>query len=169
MLLAIGFYAARFVGLSGSFLIATGDTKVLMYVSGATAALNLGLNILLIPVFGIVGAAIATVSSTILNNGLQAGYVYKTTGIQPFTRELLLPTTLALICIGGMKTIIPISETGFFTGFLIASVLGLVLLTCVLLTKSVYLIELKLADALLHKLGIHLDLQHRLRFFITGY
>jgi O-antigen/teichoic acid export membrane protein len=169
MLLAIGFYAGRSVGLSGSFLTATGDTKVLMYVSGATAALNLGLNILLIPVFGIVGAAIATVSSTILNNGLQAGYVYKTTGIQPFTRELLLPTALALICIGGIKTIVPIRETGFFAGFLITSVLCLVLLTCVLLTKSVYLIELKLADALLHKLGIHFNLQQRLRFFTTGY
>jgi len=168
MLLAIGLYATRFVGLSGSFLTATGDTKVLMYVSGATAALNFGLNILLIPIFGIVGAAIATVSSTILNNGLQAGYVYKTTRIQPFTKELLFPTALSFVCLGGMRIIIPSSRTGFFVGFLIASMLGLVLITCVLLTKSVYLIELKLVDALLNKFGIHFNLQQRLRVFTTG-
>ena len=168
MLLAIGLYATRFVGLSGSFLTATGDTKVLMYVSGATAALNFGLNILLIPIFGIVGAAIATVSSTILNNGLQAGYVYKITRIQPFTKELLLPSALSFVCLGGMRIIIPSSRTGFFAGFLIASMLGLVLITCVFLTKSVYLIELKLVDSLLNKFGIHFNLQKRLRVFTTG-
>ena len=164
MLLATGFFGARFVGLSGSFLTATGDTKVLMNISAATAVLNLGLNVFLIPVFGIIGAAFATVSSTLLNNSLQAGYIYKETGIQPFTRDLLFPTALAFIFLGGIKIAVLGSEIGFVIGFLISGALGIILLTCILLTRSVYIIELQLTDALFRKFGIQLHLQKRLRF-----
>jgi len=168
MLLAIGFYASRFIGLSGSFLTTTGDTKVLMYVSGATAALNLGLNILLIPAFGIVGAAVATVLSGILNNGLQAGYIYKSTGIHPFTKKLLIPTTLAFIFLAGTGTVLSGRQIGFIQAFLVTAAVSVLLLICILLTRSVYMIELKLIDSLLGKAGIRLDLQNRFQILTTN-
>jgi len=42
-----------------------------------SAILNVILNIVLIPLYGIMGAAIATATSTILWNGLAVGYIYK--------------------------------------------------------------------------------------------
>ena len=45
-------------------------TKYLPAITGASAAVNIGLNLLLIPVWGIVGAAIATVVSHVAQSGL---------------------------------------------------------------------------------------------------
>lgn len=161
-ILASGFFAARLVGLSGSFLIATGETKVLMYVSGATAALNLGLNVALIPIYGIIGAAIATVGSTLLNNGIQAAYVYRSTGIHPFTRELLLPTALVTACLGYAEVVLSGVELRFIQGFMIAGSFAGVYLILILITRSVYVVELKLVDSFLEQIGIRLDLENRL-------
>jgi O-antigen/teichoic acid export membrane protein len=164
-LLTVGYFAARFVGLSGSFLTATGDTKVLMYVSGTTAALNLVLNVALIPVLGAFGAATATVLAIVLNNGLQAGYVYKSTGIHPFSKELLLPVSLATAVVAGAKWIISGSGQSFTEGFAISAGVASTLILLILLTRSVYVVELKLVDSLSQKVGLQLELEDRLRVF----
>jgi O-antigen/teichoic acid export membrane protein len=166
-LLAIGFYAAGFVGLSGSFLTATGDTKVLMYISAATAALNLGLNVAFIPVFGIVGAAIATVGSTILNNLLQSLYIYISTEIHPFTRELVVPTALAGLCVAGTEIFLDSVPTTFVQGLTVSAMLGVVFLLCIAATRSVYMIELQLADSLLERFGVDWDLENRLELVVS--
>jgi O-antigen/teichoic acid export membrane protein len=167
MLLAIGFYAARFVGLSGSFLTATGDTKVLMYISGLTAALNFGLNILLIPVFGIRGAAITTVSSTVLNNSIQSVYIYTSSGIHPFTKELLLPVIMSLAFLGVTESVISGNAMTVFQALFVSCILGSILVISIILTKSVYLVELKLIDSLLNKVGVDLQIQDKLRVITT--
>lgn len=168
MLLAIGFFAAQFVGLSGSFLTSTGETKILMYISATTATLNLGLNIALIPVFGIVGAAVATVGASILNSSIQAIYIYRSTGIHPLTQELLVPTTLVMFCVTATEFLVSGSDLIFIEGFLITAALGGVFLLCILITRSVYMVELKLADSFLERLGIHWDLQNRLKSVTTN-
>lgn len=160
--LVIGFYAARFVGLSGSFLTATGDTKVLMYVSAVTATLNLGLNVALIPIFGIVGAAIATASSILLKNLLQTVYIYSSTGIHPFTRELLIPTILIMTCTAVVAVIVSGIGLSFSEGFIVSITLCGVYLLWILITRSVYIVELKLADRVLELAGIHLNLEENL-------
>jgi O-antigen/teichoic acid export membrane protein len=142
-----------------------GDTKVLMYVSGATAVLNLVLNVALIPVYGIVGAAIATLGSTLLNNGIQAFYVYSKTGIQPLNREMLIPIGLSLACMVGFEIVFSSNNISFVTSILITGVSASLLIIFIILTRSVYLIELKLADSVLNMAGIQLDLQNRLRCF----
>lgn len=60
--------------------------------------LNLGLNIALIPIYGIIGVAIATASSTVLSNILMFGEVWKKEGVisVPY-RKLLKVTVLGLI------------------------------------------------------------------------
>lgn len=55
-------------GISGSqYLVATNQTKVLLFSSLGASALNIVCNALLIPHFGCVGAAIATVFSNFIN------------------------------------------------------------------------------------------------------
>jgi O-antigen/teichoic acid export membrane protein len=59
----------------------TGRQKVTMYYALATVVIDVGLNLILIPMYGIIGAAIATaVSRTILNLGC-ALQIYFTMGI----------------------------------------------------------------------------------------
>ena len=165
--LAIGYFAARFVGLSGSFLVATGDTNIIMYISGVTALLNLLLNILLIPSYGIMGAAIATVGSTLLNNALQAAYVYKSTGIHPFTRELLMPISLVLVCLIIASALFSTNSLNVIEAVLFTGLVSSLLLICILITRSVYVIELKLINSLFEEIGINLDLQRRLEAVTT--
>lgn len=54
---AVGFAVARPIYAIGQ---GTGDLRVLVYATGAAAAINLVLNLLLIPVYGTAGAAVAT-------------------------------------------------------------------------------------------------------------
>jgi O-antigen/teichoic acid export membrane protein len=165
--LAVGYFAGRTVGLSNSYLVATGDSKVMMYISGATAALNVGLNIVLIPTYGVVGAAIATVGSTLLNNGTQALYIYRITGIHPFERELLVPLVPALVGISLTAVLLPGSSLNVIEAGIVTGVLSCVLLLCILLTRSVYVVELKIADSMLDKVGLDLDLNQRLKMLTT--
>jgi len=164
-LLAVGFYADRLFGLTGSFLTATGDTDVLMYVSGGSAILNVGLNLVLIPRIGIVGAAIATVSTTFLNNLVQALYIYKSVGIHPYTWDLVVPTTLGIVVLTVAKVANVTVETGILGGILVAGCFGTLLLLFVILTRSLYHVELLLLDTMFEHVGLRLQLVERLAMF----
>jgi O-antigen/teichoic acid export membrane protein len=67
-ILAIGYLFDSSVGRVGSFLESKGYTNYLMYNNVAALLLNIILNVILIPIYGIIGAAIATASTTILAN-----------------------------------------------------------------------------------------------------
>lgn len=76
-ILAIGYLISASVGRVGSYLQAEGQTNYILYNNLAALALNLTLNIILIPTYGIIGAAIATAASTILTNILMFLEVWK--------------------------------------------------------------------------------------------
>jgi O-antigen/teichoic acid export membrane protein len=67
-ILAVGYLIAASVGKTSGFLQSKGYTNYILYNNVAALILNILLNIALIPVYGIIGAAIATASSTILTN-----------------------------------------------------------------------------------------------------
>jgi O-antigen/teichoic acid export membrane protein len=164
-LLAVGYYGAKIAGMAGSFLICVGKTKILMQLSIATSVLNIGLNILLIPQYGIVGAAIATGTARLLNNFAQVTYMFLKVDVHPVKRELFSPTIIAL------TLLVLVSQSGVesfvdFTGaFLIAAALGVTFLLGVLLTRSVYKVELQLLEALLERVGVSTTIVGRLAFF----
>lgn len=56
--------------LYGVVLVASGHTTRLLYIRGGTAAINIVLNIFLIPIFGIKGAAISTLISYVISSYL---------------------------------------------------------------------------------------------------
>jgi O-antigen/teichoic acid export membrane protein len=77
-------------------------TKLLFKNSLINFFINIGLNILLIPKYGIVGGAAATSTSIILANTLLLGEVYYFKGVHPFSLESLKPiiaSTPALITV----------------------------------------------------------------------
>ena len=62
--------------------------------------LNIALNIVLIPRFQVVGAALATMTSLILFNILKVSYIYFKMGLQPFSIKTIWVVLMALACYG---------------------------------------------------------------------
>lgn len=97
--LALGFFVHTFLGPNGATLTAMGKTKILMWASLSSAVLNVVLNVSLIPLIGITGAAMATASSLALANMILSTKLYFLSGVHPFTKNYLKPiiTSITLI------------------------------------------------------------------------
>lgn len=98
-LLSLGFIIHAFLGSNGNTLIVMGKTRFIMAASLVCVILNLILNLMLIPPFGIMGAAIATASSLGMSNILLSTELYRSSGIHPFTKNYLKPIIASSILI----------------------------------------------------------------------
>jgi O-antigen/teichoic acid export membrane protein len=78
-------------GSSGLILTMCGKPGMSMLNQLASLVLNLVLNFLLIPRYGLLGAAIANAAATILVNLARVLEVYWFLGVQPYRRELIKP------------------------------------------------------------------------------
>jgi len=92
VLLAIGQFVTSISGATGLFMNMTGNEKVFRNVMLVAAALNIGINIILIPSLGIYGAAIAAMVSLMCWNITALIYIKmkfgKTTGYFPLPEFL---------------------------------------------------------------------------------
>lgn len=84
LLLAIGRLVDMYCGLNGSILITSKKFKSDLWFTGFLLTMVIILNLLLIPRFGIMGAAISTASAYVLYNIFRTLYLYKTYGLHPF-------------------------------------------------------------------------------------
>jgi len=98
--LAVGFFTHAVVGPNGNTLTSVGRTRLIMYDNVAVAVTNVTPNLLLIPEYGLLGAAVATSVSYGLLNALYTYQLYGETGIQPFTAGMVRPSLLALLVVG---------------------------------------------------------------------
>jgi O-antigen/teichoic acid export membrane protein len=104
-ILATGYLLDASVGRVGSILQSKGMTQYILYNNIAALTLNIILNIILIPFYGIIGAAIATASSTIIQNLLMFIEVWSKEGIIsiPFKKFVkviftgLIPITIIIL------------------------------------------------------------------------
>lgn len=104
--------AVVIVVLSLTMLVATacGAVDVVLVMAGRTTwtmgnsllalAVNLGLNVLLIPQLGIAGAAIAWAAAILVNNLLPLTQLAVSLGLHPFGRSSLAAVGLATACFG---------------------------------------------------------------------
>ncbi len=98
--LSVGFLVHATAGPTSNILTSTGETRLLLYNSIATAVLNLLLNVLLIPQYSYLGAAIATVCSYLLLNLLNSIQVYRTSNIHPISYEFVVPSAIGTVIAG---------------------------------------------------------------------
>lgn len=88
-------------GLNNQVIAMSKGYKVLLYYLLGAAILNIGFNLLLIPTYGLIGSAVATIASIIFYNVLKYGFLLKRYNLQPWTLKtfftLLLITGLFLI------------------------------------------------------------------------
>ncbi len=84
LVLAVAQYIAVISGSTAPLLIMSGNEKLLRNNSIAAFALSLLLNLILIPRFGALGAAISTCVAVIIRNMLGMIQIYRHLGILPF-------------------------------------------------------------------------------------
>jgi len=85
------------VGLNSILLISLGKQKTVLAATSIAVIGNLGLNLLLIPPFGIVGSAIATATAIVLTNIYNSVRLYQFIRLHPFTPVFFKILIAALI------------------------------------------------------------------------
>ena len=94
--------------------------------AGLALAMNIGLNLLLIPRFGIVGAAIAWAIARVVANLLPLFQVGRSLGFHPFGRELRYAAAGSLLTFGLMALAIRTALGTSPLGLLVAACLSLI-------------------------------------------
>jgi O-antigen/teichoic acid export membrane protein len=77
------------LGVSPQIIVNSKYYKYLSYFLFGFAIFLIVTNLLLIPIYGIVGAAIASLISKLLFNAVKFGFIYKKFGIQPFSLKFI--------------------------------------------------------------------------------
>ena len=85
------------VGPCGASLIGIGKSRFVMFASFSMVILNFALNAALIPFFAIIGAAIATMSSSICINIIQSLKLYSIIRAISISKNLVKPMFVSLV------------------------------------------------------------------------
>ncbi len=109
-------------GINSAILYNSEYYQVVLLMGVVLAVLIIGLNLWLIPLLGINGAALASFLAIGLYNSLKLGYVWLKFRIHPFTRDSLKVTALILV-LGG---------TFYFLHFPFSSIVNIILKSLIL-------------------------------------
>lgn len=90
------------VGPSGLVLIMTDHQKFATANQWAFGLLNVGLNVVLVLEFGLVGAAVATASTTVVQNAVRLYFVRRFEGYMPYDVTFLKPLAAGAVSAGLM-------------------------------------------------------------------
>ena len=157
-ILAFSFFVSALVGLAASLLTTYGRTKIVMGCSFVGAGSNVLFNFILIPMYGINGAAIATGSSVVLMSILYLFFVYRIARMQPFRLSYVKPLFASLIAVSVVyaitKYVIGVSLFSLATMFFVFLALYFFLL---LVLKSFEEEDLMIMRAIDQRLGTKSD------------
>ena len=153
-ILSLGFMFHTFLGLNGLTLMVMGETRFIMLVSFFGAISNVILNAALIPNFGIIGAAFASLFAYCLSNILSSTKLYQLSKIHPFTRNYVKPVGISIVILVFTYIITSFLKVEFwmlpFLLFLFLFAYGLLLL----LTKSFDKEDIDMLLAIEKKTGV---------------
>ncbi|MGI0130826.1 MAG: oligosaccharide flippase family protein, partial [Thermoplasmata archaeon] len=152
-ILVLSSFLASMVGPVQSCLAGIGKAKVLVWTSSASAVTNITLSLILIPRYGVIGAAIAWGVARAMLPLLGLSVLYEFQRITPFRRVLLLPLGVTL-AIGGpvvyLSTLVVHSSYVVVPLFFFGATLYI---GCILLTRTLTRDDLVLLQGLERILG----------------
>jgi len=158
VILTSGFLIIAAVGPVTAILQTYGKTKIIMASGYIGAGMNFALNFLLIPIYGINGAAIATASSLAFAYIFNFLFVYKITKMHPFRKSHLKPVFASIMAVlmvyGLIKYVIGVS---FFVLIAMFFVFLLLYFFLLLLMKSFEEEDLMIMRAIDQRLGTKSD------------
>ncbi len=105
IILAGAYLVMTGTGPAGDVVLMTGKSKAILYAAAASGALGLGLNVYLIPRFGLLGAAVATGLAIALGNVANMLMAWRFTGLQPYTKAIAKPILIA-VCLAGLHVVL---------------------------------------------------------------
>jgi O-antigen/teichoic acid export membrane protein len=121
-------------GICGLMIDMTGNTPLKLVNSLVTFVLVIGLDVLLIPRWGLIGVAVASVATSVAVNLLRLLEVYLLFRLQPYNRTFLKPVAAGLIAMAaawGVPQVFPFEAKLVYTainaGILLAAYAGMVL------------------------------------------
>ena len=156
-ILTLGFMFHTFLGLNGLSLIVIGDSRFILISNLASASLNVLINALLIPSYGLGGAAMATAVSYFVGNVLNSARLYQKTKIHPFSWNYVKPLGISFVLLGLIQGLhLRVPNIGYAVPVL-AVFLG-VYFFLVLLSRSVDKEDVELLLAVEEKLGVDLKI-----------
>lgn len=120
LVLAASMLVATACGMVDVMLTMAGRTTWSLANVGTALVVNVGLNLVLIPRFGITGAAIAWAVAIVVTNVVPLAQVWHAYGLHPFDRGLLTACALAAACFG----VLPLAALLAFGGTLVATAVG---------------------------------------------
>ena len=101
-LLSLGYYCNAALGFNGLTLRVYGLVRYVVVISAAAAAMNVVLNLVLIPWRGAIGAGIATAATMIVHNVLKQVGLRRGTGITVFERRHGRVYVVIVVATGGL-------------------------------------------------------------------
>ncbi|WP_056934595.1 flippase [Thermococcus barophilus] len=165
-ILALGFMFHTFLGLNGLSLVVIGESRFILISSIVSATFNVILNVMLIPVYGMEGAAVATAASYFLGNVLSSAKLYKETKIHPFSWNYVKPLVISFVLLGVIKGL-NLKVPGIWYAVPILVVFLGVYTLLVLLSRSIDKEDVELLLAVEKRLGVDLGIIKRvLRRFV---
>lgn len=167
-ILVVVYFIHNIMGPNGATLTAYGKTKYLLFTGIISSLLNVVLNFLIIPLYGIVGAAIATGISIIFINLIRVYYLKKISNIHPFRFEIIIPVTIAsLLGIIFSLFFIYFSFFELLSAIIVVIITPLSFLFTMILTKNISSQDKKLFYMIESKIGINLYIIKKLlkKFF----
>jgi O-antigen/teichoic acid export membrane protein len=101
-LLALAYFLGNVMGPNGATLTAIGRTQSVMWANLVAAALNVGLNLALIPRYGLTGAAVATAAALVVRNAVRVWWLYHAEGVHSLRTAMLRPMAVTglLVLVG---------------------------------------------------------------------
>jgi O-antigen/teichoic acid export membrane protein len=169
-ILSLGFFAHVFLGPNGITLIALGRPRLLLYDMLFGLASGIALNAILIPHWGIYGAAAASSASLILSTSLKSLQIYHLARIHPFTSTYIKPAVLTILA--SVVLYLPISVMLRGRSLLVILVYPVMLalgLAFTLLSRSVNAVDIALLSYLMSRLKLDpARLQAFLSRFVAG-
>ena len=104
-ILAIGFMFHTLLGLNGLSLVIAGESRFISLSTFIASVLNVVLNALLIPDYGMIGAATATSVSYFIGNALTSLRLYQKTRIHPFSWNYVKSLVISFVLLGLIKAL----------------------------------------------------------------
>jgi len=135
-ILTLGLFIHIFLGPNGTTLISLGKTNILLFCSIISAFVGIIIAVLLIPNYGIIGGAISTTISFIINNFMISFFLFKFSVIHPFSKDYVKPIFITIIFSLIISQVIGSSFTTDWEKFVLIFLIFFIFIMAIFMTKS---------------------------------
>ncbi|CAN5853116.1 lipopolysaccharide biosynthesis protein [soil metagenome] len=124
LIVGLGYLFAAATGPVDMVLLMAGRSVLSLVNNGTALAVNVGLNLLLLPSLGLRGAAIAWSVSLVLSNALPLLQVWRADGLHPFSRQWALAVASSGGVVGGIGLVLRLVLGSTWPALVITIILG---------------------------------------------